>query len=249
MTIINPLPYTIANGNPVDATAVEANFSQIVANVNANAAPVAGNASQQFLVATTANPAGAVPLAQAQSQFAPISGGTAYAPAAGNSSQTFAVASGTGNSAVPYTQMQSYVSAAAPATSGSSTQTFAVGAAPIGSTDAPQIAQTVGGGGGYSANLAGTTRGIGGNYTNNTSRPLVVTIAGSATVNVNSYLNANLYLTGVGTIAWQYITNEGTTSTYYVLTVFAIIPPGGSYSYQLQSTSASNLMLQFWYEY
>lgn len=69
MAIINPLAYTIANGDPVDATPVQANLNQIVSDVNANAATVAGSAAQEFLVATTTNPAGAVPLAQAQAQF------------------------------------------------------------------------------------------------------------------------------------------------------------------------------------
>jgi microcystin-dependent protein len=38
MSIIAPLPYNIANGDPIDATPPMANFNQIVANVNANAA-------------------------------------------------------------------------------------------------------------------------------------------------------------------------------------------------------------------
>ncbi len=37
MTIISPLPYTLANGNPGDASQVMANFNQIVADVNQNA--------------------------------------------------------------------------------------------------------------------------------------------------------------------------------------------------------------------
>jgi hypothetical protein len=82
MAIINPLPYTIVNGNPVDATPVESNFNQIVNNVNANAAPVGGNASQQFLVASTTNPAGAVPLAQLQNgSISPTFGTTVVANA------------------------------------------------------------------------------------------------------------------------------------------------------------------------
>jgi len=66
-----------------------------VQNVNANVAPVGGNASQQFLVATTNNPAGAVPLAQAQQQFAPAGN---YAALNGSSSQQFAVANATASS-------------------------------------------------------------------------------------------------------------------------------------------------------
>jgi hypothetical protein len=66
MAIINPLVYTIQNGNPVDATPVQANFAQIVQDVNANAAPVGGNASQQFLVAPATVSSAAVPLNQVQ---------------------------------------------------------------------------------------------------------------------------------------------------------------------------------------
>jgi hypothetical protein len=66
MAIINPLVYTIKNGDPVDATPVQANFAQIVQDVNANAALVGGNASQQFLVAPATVPSAAVPLNQVQ---------------------------------------------------------------------------------------------------------------------------------------------------------------------------------------
>lgn len=38
MSIIAPLPYNIANGDPIDATPVMANFNQILNNVNSNAA-------------------------------------------------------------------------------------------------------------------------------------------------------------------------------------------------------------------
>ena len=59
MTIVNPLAYTIQNGQAVDAVPVMANLNQIVSNVNANAAAVAGNAAQTFAVAdaTAANQA------------------------------------------------------------------------------------------------------------------------------------------------------------------------------------------------
>ena len=42
MTIINTLPASIANGQPIDAVPVMANFNQIVSNVNSNAAALAG---------------------------------------------------------------------------------------------------------------------------------------------------------------------------------------------------------------
>ena len=79
MAIINPLPSTITNGNPVDATPVQANFQQIVNNVNANAAPVAGNSAQTFDVATATVSTNAVPLAQMNTAVAtavPLAGGT-----------------------------------------------------------------------------------------------------------------------------------------------------------------------------
>jgi microcystin-dependent protein len=38
MSIIDPLPNNIVNGDPIDATPVMANFDQVVANVNSNAA-------------------------------------------------------------------------------------------------------------------------------------------------------------------------------------------------------------------
>lgn len=41
MSIVNPLPYNIANGDPIDATPVMANFDQIVTNINNNAAGLA----------------------------------------------------------------------------------------------------------------------------------------------------------------------------------------------------------------
>jgi len=74
MAIINPLVYTIQNGNPVDATPVQANFEQIVQDVNANAAPIGGNPSQQFLVAPATLSSAAVPLSQVQQLI--VGGGT-----------------------------------------------------------------------------------------------------------------------------------------------------------------------------
>lgn len=44
MAIISPLPYTLTNGTTADASQVQADFAQIVANVNAAAAPIASPA-------------------------------------------------------------------------------------------------------------------------------------------------------------------------------------------------------------
>ena len=188
MAIINPLPYTIANGNPVDATPVEANLTQIVSNVNANAALVGGNASQEFLVATTTNPAGAVPLAQAQSQFAPISGSTNYAPASGSPNYTPA--------------------------GGSSAQVFSVAPAASGSAQAPQIAQTIGAG---AANYTNQTanRAIGTAYTNNTGRPLFVTYSVLLAAS-GGFFYAYINGTEVAVISNQSTGNQQTSYSYIV---------------------------------
>ncbi len=230
MTIINPLPYTIVNGDPVDATPVQADLNQIVSNVNANAAAVAGNAAQEFLVATTTNPAGATPLMQVQSQFAAISG---------SSANTFAVASGTGSSAVPYTLLSSY---AAPI-SGNASQTFAVSQAPSGSVFAPQIAQSITQGfSGIGSNLSGS-RAINTVYINNTSRPLVV----CAVVTVTTSSPGSGFQV-VGIINSQTVVNfypieisPGPTAA----TVQLIVPSGASYEIYVD-VSAS---VATWYEY
>lgn len=228
MAIISPLAYTIANGAPVDATPVQANLSQIVQNVNANAAPVAGSASQQFLVATTANPAGAVPLAQAQSQFAGING---------SSSQAFNVASGNGGTlAIPLSQIQAQFAAL----NGNSAQAFSVAAAASGSTQAPQIAQTVGAGAvGYTNQTA--SRALGLSYTNSTGRPLVVTVM--ALLPAGAILSANtalLGLSGIYTVASTY-NFAGVPNR---MMVQMIVPVGAAYQVQVTAGTLTN-----WYEY
>jgi hypothetical protein len=82
MTIINPLPYNIQNGQSVDAVPVMANLNQIVSNVNANAAPVAGNAAQTFAVANATATNQAVNWAQAGTQIVFSTGTTPIAPVA-----------------------------------------------------------------------------------------------------------------------------------------------------------------------
>ena len=64
MAIINPLTYNIANGQAVDAVPLMADLNQIVNNVNANAAALAGSSSQVFNVANAATSTEAVALGQ-----------------------------------------------------------------------------------------------------------------------------------------------------------------------------------------
>jgi len=128
MTIVNPLPYNIQNGQAVDANPVMANLNQIVNDVNANAAPAAGNAKQTFAVANATASDQAINLGQANSLYAPISGSSGqtnslYAPVSGNAAQTFAVANATAsNQAVNLGQANSLY---APV-SGNAAQAFAV---------------------------------------------------------------------------------------------------------------------------
>lgn len=51
MTIISPLPSTLPNGTPNDATQVQANFARIVSNVTAGAAASGANSSITSLTA------------------------------------------------------------------------------------------------------------------------------------------------------------------------------------------------------
>ena len=82
MTIISPLPYTLANGTTDDATQVMADFNQIVNNTNANAAHNGANSDITSLSGLT------TPLSAAQ-------GGT------GNANGTANIAGGTAG-AIPY---------------------------------------------------------------------------------------------------------------------------------------------------
>ena len=96
MAIISPLPYNIVNGQAVDSTPVMADLNQIVNNVNANAAALAGSPTQVFSVANATTSSEAVPLGQAQADFAAL---------AGISTQVFNAANGTsGNEVVNFSQ-------------------------------------------------------------------------------------------------------------------------------------------------
>ena len=97
MTIINPLPYNIANGQAVDATPVQANLNQIVSNVNANAAALAGSPTQVFSVANATTASEAIPLGQAQASFAPIATTGTWTPTIGSASGAFTTVSASGN--------------------------------------------------------------------------------------------------------------------------------------------------------
>lgn len=66
MPIINPLTYNIANGQAVDAVPLMADLNQIVSNVNANAAALAGSSSQVFNVANATTSGQAASLGQVQ---------------------------------------------------------------------------------------------------------------------------------------------------------------------------------------
>lgn len=230
MAIINPLPYTIANGDPVDATPVMADLNQIVADTNANAAPVAGSSSQEFLVATTTNPAGAVPLLQAQQQFAALGGSATEAFSASTVTAT-TVNTGTISG-----------------TSGSFSGAVSVGAAAASSSDAPQIQQTLGSGVGtyteYTAFRAFSTT-----YTNNTGRPLVVCInMEMGSVPAGATANLYAYVSGTVLAAENSFTNGTAGTKNWNMGLMFIVPPTATYVVNA-NPSGGTATLYNWYEY
>jgi hypothetical protein len=224
MPIINPLPYNIANGDPVDATPVTANLTQIVNDVNSGAAAVGGLASQQFFVAPTSNPAGAVPLLQAQQEFAALSG---------NSGQVFNVATATtNNEAVPLGQAQSQFAAI----EGSPGFQFAVANATATQSAVP-LTQTIGGGATQYSNVT-ASRAIGTVYTNSSGRPLavVLTLVIPAGVNVTLSDSTSAYYYGGAS-------NNGSSS--HTFTFLCLVPTGATY----HVLGASGAILSSWFEY
>ena len=106
MAIISPLPYTIVNGQAVDATPVMADMNQIVNNVNANAAALAGSPPQVFSVANATTSSEAVPLGQAQADFAALNGSSSQVfnvAAAGTSTEATQLAQTVGAGGSSYT--------------------------------------------------------------------------------------------------------------------------------------------------
>ena len=263
MAIISPLPYTIANGDPVDATPVMADLTQIVYDVNANAANVAGDASQQFLVATTANPAGAVPLAQAQAGFAAINGSSAqvfnvanaatateavalgqaqadFAALNGSSEQVFNVANAvTATEAVALGQAQADFAAL----NGSSAQVFNVAHAAT-NTEATPRQQTIGNGATAYSNVT-SSRALNTAYTNAATRPLFVCasvqlISGSSTqaAGVTVYVGPYQLL--------DFAADFSLVNATYIPVTF-LVPPGASYNISMYGVTSGSVTT--WFEY
>ena len=271
MAIISPLTYTIANGDPVDATPVEANFTQIVQDVNANAAPIAGSASQQFLVATTANPAGAVPLAQAQQQFAalngsssqPFSGATLTVtetiaeqnitalPTDYDTDQAFVYESTVATSGITFSANDSRIMAAGVGPNGPFIRcpqkpldlTSTGGVAVPGATASNQAPQLAQtiGAGATAYTDQTANRALNTSYTNNTGRPLVVAVM--ALLPAAAILSGNTNLIGsTGLYTVASTYNFGSVQNQMMLTM--IVPPGAAY--QVQATAGT---LTDWYEF
>lgn len=272
MAIINPLAYTIANGDPVDATPVQANLSQIVQDVNANAAPVAGSASQQFLVASTANPAGAVPLAQAQSQFAALNGSSSQ-PFSGATLTVTETIAEQNITALPtnYDTDQAFVYESTVATSGitfgaNDSRIMAAGVGPNGPfircPQKPLDLTSTGGvavpgatasnqapqlaqtiGAGATAYTDQTAnRAIGSNYTNNLTRPLVASFSGTVPAGGSIYIDSYI---GASLITLSSSTNSSGSAVN--MNISAIIPVGAQFMYGSSPIlSAGNYII---YEY
>jgi len=261
MAIINPLTYTIANGDPVDATPVQANFTQIVQDVNANAALVGGNASQEFLVAPTSNPAGAVPLAQAQQQFAALNGSSnqqfavanatatnqavnlgqansLYAPVAGNAAQTFAVADATAsNQAVNLGQANSLYSPVA----GNAAQAFAVAnatasnqAVNLGQLQSANVNSATTAGRLTNVQVTAPSRALGTIYYNTTGYTMWVWVVCLTSNSAHVYSVVN-----------GYTINNGFTPNGNTVPAFFIVPNGGSYQVYIGGSGS----IQSWTEW
>ena len=277
MAIINPLAYTIANGDPVDATPVQANFSQIVQDVNANAAPIAGSASQQFLVATTANPAGAVPLAQAQQQFAalngsssqPFSGATLTVtetiaeqnitalPTDYDTDQAFVYESTVATSGITFSANDSRIMAAGVGPNGPFIRcpqkpldlTSTGGVAVPGATASNQAPQLAQTvGAGATAYTDQTSNRVNGvTYTNSTGRPLFVFASIAFVVKPGDFGGFTITLGGL-----PYLEHLQTNATSGSLTLSSIVsflvPSGMTYSYKNQA-NATSIGLYSWLEY
>lgn len=172
--------------------------------------------------------------------------GNLFAALNGSSSQPFAVASGTAASgAVPLSQAQAQFAAI----NGSASQTFSVAAAASGSTQAPQVAQTVGDGassGAYPGKSLNTT------YTNSTSRPLWVV----ARVNFNLTSAGQLFqvvtLVNGSAVSADYEYNynyNNATALVIVRSVYILVPPGQTYEVNSSASGGGAVGLQAWYEY
>jgi hypothetical protein len=121
---------------------------------------------------------------------------------------------------------------------------FAVAPAAINSTNAPQIAQTLGAGASAYVNQA-ASRAIGATYTNTAARPLYVsvvvqiTLAGAPSLgSIQAHVNTVL-------IQNPYVSNPFSSTTGFDLTVAFVVPPGATYSV---GTSSSSIIV-VWYEF
>jgi len=247
MPIINPLPYNIANGDPVDATPVTANFTQIVNDVNTGAAAVGGLASQQFFVAPTSNPAGAIPLLQAQEQFAALGGST---------TQVFLVAPAVGSTqAVPLAQAQANFAAI----EGSTLHQFSVANATATQSAVPLI-QILGGGDGVNYNNMSGSRALNTAYTNTTGRVLVVCvqinalssthtdIAGAIQVGMSNGSAINGAFASAAVAGNDFPPSGGNYS--YSGSAMFIVPPNGVYMANFVSYLTNIVSSTYtWFEY
>jgi hypothetical protein len=248
MPIINPLPYNIENGDPVDATPVTANFTQIVNDVNSGAAAVGGLASQQFFVAPTANPAGAIPLLQAQEQFAALGG---------SSTQSFFVGPAVyAQAAAPLAQIQDNFAAIG----GSTVQQFSVANATLTQSAVPLI-QILGGGDGVNYNNVSGSRNFGVAYTNTTGRVLVVCvqygvqspthsdIVGAVLVGMsNGSVINGAYASAA--VAGNDYPPDGSGNYSYSGSAMFIVPPNGVYMAKLIPYLTTTVSPTYsWFEY
>jgi hypothetical protein len=187
-----------------------------------------------FQVATAAIGTEALPLAQAQQEFAALNG---------NAGQVFQVATAAiGTEALPLAQAQQQFAAL----NGNAGQVFNVAPAALNSANAPPISQTLGAGASaYTDQTA--SRAINVLYTNNTGRPLYVSVVIQVTLPPVSTPTVGEFTIYVNSTLVQHPSTCSTfsTSATFTLTASCVVPPGATYS--VGSSSSPTIVV--WYEF
>ena len=128
--------------------------------------------------------------------------------------------------------------------SGSFTGVVSVGAAASGSTDAPQIAQTVGAGATAYTNQA-SNRAINTTYTNNTGRPLWVSIYFYVPVPATTTTNTVMYVNNLNCGSAVQAPNPSSTADNIYVGIVCLVPPGQTY----ELSGVTGISIVQWWEY
>ena len=215
MSIVGSLPYTISNGNAIDATPVQANFNWLMNQVNANAATAGANSNITSLTGLT------TPLTTQQGGtgvnsalgFLGLGGGTMSVGIISPQADLFVTSSCNATAGATYTNngstftvvttvssstsLQTTGGAGAPAASGTLTKASGTGDSTIAFSSFTQN-------GGFTGNLIGN---VTGNVTGNVSGS-----SGSCTGNAATVTNG-IYTTTIGSQSVNYANSAGSASS------------------------------------